>query len=195
MMPAGGRPTGRRGGGYYNSPPLHCSPELGHYHTTGASPTTYPSANVGAERERGRPPPPPLRGGCPSMDDYEETYEQARVYLDPPRPRNDASQARLWSAGYMRPFQPSTSSGRNVECCIPVMGEDGVVRPCGSTLKHNLGRLHTAVKPLLATRNSATRADKFLPLRFGDCTVCKTRSLPLLFIPHRDPTSVVLRRV
>eukprot|EP00873_Tetraselmis_striata_P009595 jgi/Tetstr1/429859/TSEL_019725.t1 len=73
------------------------------------------------------------------MDDYEETYEQARVYLDPPRPRNDASQARLWSAGYMRPFQPSTSSGRNVECCIPVMGEDGVVRPCGSTLKHNLG--------------------------------------------------------
>lgn len=144
----GSRSTGQRGGGYYASPPSHFSSGAGQYHSSGGSPTVYPgpgaagrprSRNVGGagvDRYHGSLQ---FHRGSDSLDEQDDGYEQTRVYLEPPRPRNDASQARLWSAGYMRPFTPPTTSGRNVECCIPVKGDDGIVRPCGATLKHNLG--------------------------------------------------------
>ena len=39
----------------------------------------------------------------------------------------------------MRPFTPDANGGRNVECRILVVREDGETRPCGATLKHQLG--------------------------------------------------------
>eukprot|EP00951_Prasinocladus_malaysianus_P006929 scaffold49593_cov43-Prasinocladus_malaysianus.AAC.1 len=82
---------------------------------------------------------PPPAGAAAATDGPRDEAVSARKYVDPPKPRSDASQAVLWSAGYMRPFTPPVSGGRNVECCIPVVDEDGSVRPCGATLKHTLG--------------------------------------------------------
>lgn len=80
------------------------------------------------------------RGTRRRADD--EAIEEERVYLPPPRPRSGASQALIWSAGYMVPFSPPLPSGRNVECCIAVRDEDGVMRKCGVTLKHVQGAAH-----------------------------------------------------
>eukprot|EP00192_Tetraselmis_astigmatica_P007693 CAMPEP_0117673958 /NCGR_PEP_ID=MMETSP0804-20121206/14769_1 /TAXON_ID=1074897 /ORGANISM="Tetraselmis astigmatica, Strain CCMP880" /LENGTH=756 /DNA_ID=CAMNT_0005482769 /DNA_START=93 /DNA_END=2363 /DNA_ORIENTATION=+ len=74
---------------------------------------------------------------CP--DTLAAGSSQDRVYVEPPQPRSTASRALIWTAGYMRPFTPVVPGGRNVECCIKVIGKDGKPHPCGATLKHNLG--------------------------------------------------------
>lgn len=74
------------------------------------------------------------------------------MYINPPKPRSDASQALLWSAGYMRPFTPPAAGGRNVECRILVVGDDGELRACGATLKHTLGQPSPPLPPSLRPR-------------------------------------------
>jgi hypothetical protein len=145
----GMRSNTQRGGGYYDSPPPHPFGSGVHYGYSAVPPTgTSGSAGAsGLSHRSGRPIGPDrlrqsqfTKGGSSSSLQYDEDNRQTRMYLDPPRPRSDSSQAKLWSAGYMRPFTPPTSSGRNVECCILVRDDDtGTLRPCGATLKHILG--------------------------------------------------------